>query len=99
MGKKFADVHERPALVGDIGVVVAWRSLGMSGCGQLAIALGVTPWQVTSRALIPGTTTIALLTGDWRPIRDTYEACQLREVEVVESEGSGYGCHGVRLIE
>lgn len=76
--------RSRPAFVGDRGIVLGVITSELSGVAQLAIRISDTG--------------IALLSGDWRCIRQIADDLLHEEIEVVESENSIYGCHSVRSL-
>lgn len=83
----------RQAKVGDVGTVIGVETHGMgSGMWTLIIERTNPRAKVRARAF-------SQLHGDWRPIRDIYEATKGQRVEIVESEGSAYGCHAVRPLD
>ena len=71
----------RCAEIGDVGVVVGARSMAGSGLGQIVI-------EISEGAAIS-------IPGDWRTVMNLVEAFLGTEVEVIECEGSAYGCHAL----
>jgi len=73
-------MRERRAHIGDVGVILGWRPHDLSGLAEL---------------LLDVSDGYATLPGDWRCIRMIAEALGGQRVQIVEAEGSSYGCHGV----
>lgn len=70
----------RPAEIGDQGTVV-----GLEGYGSIATLV----LQVAEEEQ-------AYLYGEWRMVTDLVDAFLGEHVEIVETEGSFYGAHGIR---
>lgn len=76
-------MNNRPAEIGDEGVV-----LGLENFGSIAALV-----------LQVGEDELAHLYGDWRMVADLVEAFAGERVEIVETEGSAYGAHGIRPLD
>jgi len=77
----------RAAKIGDRGMIFGWTMSPGSGLGQLLMKPD------------PDKEEFLFINGDWRPISQIAEALDGQEVEVVEAEGSPYGCHAVQPLE
>lgn len=77
----------KAAQIGDRGMVFGWTVSPGSGLGQLLMKTD------------PDREEVLFINGDWRPISEIAEELDGQEVEVVESEGSSYGCHAVQPLE
>lgn len=83
----------RLAKPGDQGTVIGVETHGM-GSGMWTLIIERTNPRAKVRAR-----NFVQLHGDWRPIRNIYEACKGQRVKIVKSEGSAYGCHGVMPLD
>jgi hypothetical protein len=89
MGTPTTNIPERPAQIGDRGTVLSWRGMGF-GSGLAELLIGIEEAN--------GNRWVATIHGDHRPIRQIAEELQGHEVQVIEGEGSGYGCHSIQVI-
>ena len=76
-------MNARPAEIGDEGVV-----LGLDCHGSISTLI----LQIDEDEQ-------AYLYGDWRMVANIVEAFEGERVEVVETEGSTYGAHGIRPLD